>query len=91
MGDSELEEITGAAAEALRAANEWRGERWYEPADLEVTLRFGGQTPTPAVAGWQARLGNVDVSGADTPVVALEMIRDIFANLATGHGRGGRR
>lgn len=30
MGDIDLEGIEWAAAEALRAANGWRGERWYE-------------------------------------------------------------
>ncbi|HJL18505.1 MAG TPA: hypothetical protein RMH99_22790, partial [Sandaracinaceae bacterium LLY-WYZ-13_1] len=91
MGDIELEAIQRAAAQALRAANEWRGERWYEPPDLELTLRFGGPEPAPTVAGWQAELGNLEVSGAATPQIALELLRDVFLNLTANERRGGRR
>ena len=79
MDDNDRGEIERAAAEALAAANAWRGQRWYEPADLELTVRFGGDE-APAVVGWQARLGNVEVSGANAAVIALEMVRDVFAN-----------
>lgn len=85
MDTSEKESIQRAATEALTAANAWRGERWYEPADLELTLRFGGDE-TPAVAGWQAQLGDVQVSGANTAVIALEMVRDVFASSAANGG-----
>lgn len=85
VGDEEKGEIERAAREALEAANAWRGERWYEPADLELTVRFGGDE-APAVAGWQARLGNVEVSGANTAVIALEMVRDVFAHSAASRG-----
>ena len=84
VGDDDKGEIERAAAEALAAANAWRGEPWYEPADLELTLRFGGDE-APAVAGWRARLANVEVSGANTAVIALEMVRDGFANSAASH------
>ena len=83
MGDTEKSEIERAATEALAAANAWRGERWFEPADLELSLRLGGEL-TPALAGWEARLGNVEVAGADTAVIALEMVRDVFRNTTRG-------
>ncbi|GAB5547009.1 MAG: hypothetical protein RLO52_19430 [Sandaracinaceae bacterium] len=85
MGDTDRDEIGQAAAAALEAANAWRGERWYEPADLELTLRFGG-VRTPVVAGWEARLGNVEVAGANTAVIALEMVRDVFRNTTASRG-----
>ena len=87
MGDTETDEIGRATAAALEAANAWRGERWYEPADIELTLRFGGER-TPVVAGWEARLGNVEVAGASTAVIALEMVRDVFRNATPSGGPG---
>lgn len=81
MGHDETKTIERAAAEVLEAANRWRGERWYEPADLELTLRFGGPE-RPTVAGWQARLGPLEVSGSATAAHALEMLRDVFVSAA---------
>ena len=85
MGDTETDEIGRATAAALEAANAWRGERWYEPADIELTLRFGGER-APVVAEWEARLGNVEVVGAATAVIALEMVRDVFRNTTASRG-----
>ncbi|MCA9604063.1 MAG: hypothetical protein KC619_00590 [Myxococcales bacterium] len=81
MATEDTQHILRAVEAALDAANAWRGERWYEPADVELALRFGGDV-TPAVAGWQARLGDVEVWGAATAVIALETLRDVFTNSA---------
>jgi hypothetical protein len=91
MEDIELGALRRAAAEAPRAANEWRGERWYEPADLELTLRFDGPEPALTVAGWQAELGSLEVSGAATPQIALELLRDVCVDPSADERRGGRR
>jgi hypothetical protein len=42
------------------------------------------------VAGWQAELGNLEVSGAATPQIALKMLRDVFVNLTASEQRGRR-
>ncbi|MCA9608157.1 MAG: hypothetical protein KC619_21255 [Myxococcales bacterium] len=79
MGDTDNDEIGRAAAAALEAANTWRGERWFEAADIQLVLELnGGQAPV--VTGWTARLGNVEIAGAATAVIALEMLRDVFRN-----------
>ena len=79
MGDTEKDAIGRAAAAALEAANTRRGERWYEAADIQLVLELnGGQAPV--VTGWTARLGNVEIAGAATAVIALEMVRDVFRN-----------
>lgn len=85
MATEDPQQILRAVAAAIDAANAWRGERWYEPADVDLRLRFGG-LEAPTLAGWQARLGDVEVDGASTPVIALEMVRDVYRN-ATASGR----
>lgn len=79
MGETERDEIGQAAAAALAAANAWRGERWHEAEDIQLVLELGGD-PVPIVTGWEARLRNVEVAGAATAVIALEMVRDVFRN-----------
>lgn len=87
MDEGTKSAILAMVSEALCAADAWRGEDWYDPADLELTLRFGGLAQEPHIAGWQARLGDLTISGASTPAIALEMLRDAFARLP----RGGER
>ncbi len=81
MSDNETTEIERAAAAALAAANAWRGERWYEPADVALTLRLTGDR-APRVAGWEARLGGVEVAGAASAEIALDAVGDVFRGLA---------
>lgn len=88
MDDANNKAILAATAEALEAANAWRGRVWYEPADLELTLRFGGLADAPHLSGWEATLGDLTISGASTPLIALEVLRDAFASMA---GRGASR
>lgn len=81
MDEATTSAILRTIAEALEAADGCHGEGWYEPADLQLTLRFGGLADTPHVAGWEATLGELTISGANTPLIALEMLRDACANL----------
>jgi hypothetical protein len=86
------ETILAAVAAALQAANAWRGSDHYEPADLVLSVRFDGELAAPTVAGWQATLGHLHVSGAAMPLVALEMLRETFTNRdARERGAGSRR
>jgi hypothetical protein len=79
--------ILAMVKHALDAANAWKGEGWYEPTDLRLALRFGDlEAGEPTIAGWEATLGDLTISGANTPLVALEMLRDTFANLRRSGG-----
>lgn len=86
--DTDMGQILPAIASALSAANEWRGEAWYEPVDLELQIQVAGDATAPTLTGWRAKLGEVEVCGAASARIALEELGAVFIHWTTsGAGR----